>query len=97
VWSNEVTLFKNTTPPLKNRGFFVVRKDSMSGVLKREYAVAEMTQIARLAGKDVSELSQSSAAELQALYDIPAVMMAYGYDDYLSVVASIQFYRKPRQ
>lgn len=32
VWRNDVTLFKNTTPPLKTRGFFVVRKEDMENL-----------------------------------------------------------------
>lgn len=32
MWSNEVTLFKNTTPPLKTGGFFVVRKENMENL-----------------------------------------------------------------
>ena len=97
VWRNDVTLFKNTTPPIKTRGFFVVRKDIMSEVLSKGYYEAEMLRIASLTGKDVTELSQSSAAELRDLYDTPEVARVYGYEDYLVIVAASQFYKSPRQ
>lgn len=69
----------------------------MSEVLKEEYAAVEMQTIARLAKKSVSELSQTGAAELHDLYDIPEVSRAYDFADFKRILSSFQFYRQPRQ